>query len=582
MDQEKRVLLAFLISIAMLMLWRALFPPPRPPKATAPAQGKATPAQQGATAAPPTSPPQPVPLPVEQGVKTEEIVVEGDLYRVTLSTQGAVVKSWVLKKYFDGKGDLLDVVNRPACETLGFPMSIQLADQALSARLNSALYVTEPSTVSFRAPVKLSFTYSDGAFRVEKQFAFGKGYEAHVEASIFDGERYRPLAVAWPGGFGDHSLPIKDAEARSLAVYEAPGEGKPTSVTLSKIKEERLIPGPLELAGLADRFFVDVFLPDSPPDAVFRVTVQTWTPQEWKEKEPPRPLEAMLASPEPKPLAFRLFVGPKDLDVLRAEKPPLDGLVDFGWFKWFAQPLFLALRYIHDHWIRNWGWAIVILTLLINFAMFPLKLKSIRSAQEMQKVQPLVKSIQEKYKQYKFNDPRKQRMNDEMSKLFKEHNINPLGGCLPMVVQLPILYGFYRLLDLAIELRHAPWMLWIGDLSSADRAHLFGYDLPVLPIFIIITTFILQKMTPMATVDPGQQRMMMLMPIFFGFIFFRLASGLNLYYLTANVVNIGQQMLINRMVPRPSQAEPPPGRQKQPQSSGSGGGGVRNGVGVNQ
>src|SRR5437588_3055259 len=179
MDQEKRVLLAFLISIAMLMLWRALFPPPRPPKATAPAQGKATPAQQGATAAPPTSPPQPVPLPVEQGVKTEEIVVEGDLYRVTLSTQGAVVKSWVLKKYFDGKGNLLDVVNGPACETLGFPMSIQLDDQALSARLNSALYVANPSTISLSTPVHVGFAYTHGKARVESQFAFGKEDEAH-------------------------------------------------------------------------------------------------------------------------------------------------------------------------------------------------------------------------------------------------------------------------------------------------------------------------------------------------------------------------------------------------------------------
>ena len=194
----------------------------------------------------------------------------------------------------------------------------------------------------------------------------------------------------------------------------------------------------------------------------------------------------------------------------------------------------------------------------------------------MQQVAPELKKLQAKYK-----DDR-QAMGMAQMELYRKHGINPLGGCLPMVVQLPILYGFYRLLDLAIELRHAPWMLWIRDLSSADRAHLFGYDLPVLPIFIIITTFILQKMTPMATVDPGQQRMMMLMPIFFGFIFFRLASGLNLYYLTANVVNIGQQMLINRMVPRPSQAPPPPGRQKQPQPSGSGGGGVRNGVGVNQ
>ena len=163
-------------------------------------------------------------------------------------------------------------------------------------------------------------------------------------------------------------------------------------------------------------------------------------------------------------------------------------------------------------------------------------------------------------------------MNEEVMKLYKEHNINPLGGCLPMVLQLPILYGFYRVLDLAIELRHAPWM-WIKDLSAPDRTHLFGLPLPILPTAIIITTFILQRMTPVATADPSQQRMMMIMPIFFGFIFFSLAAGLNLYYMTANIVGIAQQMLLNRMVPRTPPPPPPSGRAK-PQ--------LRNGVSVNR
>jgi YidC/Oxa1 family membrane protein insertase len=244
-----------------------------------------------------------------------------------------------------------------------------------------------------------------------------------------------------------------------------------------------------------------------------------------------------------------LFVAPKDLDVLRAARPPLDGLVDFGWFSVVAKPLFVALRYIYDHWLHNWGWAIIILTVLINVAMFPLKLKSIRSAQEMQKIGPIVKGIQEKYKQYKFNDPRKQRMNEEIMKLYKEHGVNPLGGCLPMVLQLPLLYGFYRVLDQAIELRHAPWFGWIKDLSMPD--HLY-----ILPAIMVVTMFVLQKMTPMAATDPSQQRMMMIMPLAFGFIFFRLASGLNLYYLTANIVGIAQQVLINRLMPVTPPAPP--------------------------
>jgi YidC/Oxa1 family membrane protein insertase len=167
----------------------------------------------------------------------------------------------------------------------------------------------------------------------------------------------------------------------------------------------------------------------------------------------------------------------------------------------------------------------------------------------MQRIAPIVKGIQDKYKQYKLNDPRKQRMNQEVMKVYQEHNINPLGGCLPMVVQLPFLYGFYRVLDLSIELRHAPWILWVRDLSSPDSYHLFGFPLSILPTVMIITMFILQRMTPVATVDPAQQRMMMVMPLIFGIMFYNFASGLVLYWLTGNIVGIAQQAFINRMTP---------------------------------
>jgi YidC/Oxa1 family membrane protein insertase len=284
---------------------------------------------------------------------------------------------------------------------------------------------------------------------------------------------------------------------------------------------------------------VAIFLPGAPDQVAFRAARQEWSPPDWTEKEKPRPLGAALAETQPKPLAFRLLVAPKDLDVLRSVTPPLESLVDFGWFSFIAKPLFIAMRYIYDHWIHNYGWAIVLLTVLINLAMFPLKLKSLRSAQEMQRVSPIIKGIQDKYKQYKFNDPRKQKMNEEIMKVYSEHHINPLGGCLPMLLQLPFLYGFYRVLDLAIELRHAPWTLWIRDLSAQDPIY-------ILPSAIVVTQFILQRMTPMTTVDPAQQRMMMIMPLVFGFMFFRFPSGMVLYWLTGNLVGIAQQLFINR------------------------------------
>ncbi len=552
MDHEKRVILAFALSFAILVLWRAFLvkeaPTPPPPAKPQPGAVQTAPgrAPEAAPAATPEAeaPPQRVPLSIQQGSQAEEIVIEGKFSRVTLSTQGGVVQSWLLKAYQDEDGKPLDVVNRAACEALGFPMSLRLADPELTRKLNSALFFATPADASLTAPARVEFIYSDGKVQARKQLSFAQGYEVQVEASVFDGLRYLPVEVAWPGGFGDHSAPERTKDASNKAVYEMGGELKTES--RGKVEEPRSIPGPLRLAGLEDRYFVSIFLPGA-PDQAFRFDRQTWTPPDWKgeEKDKPKSLVGMLGSGEAKPLEFRLFVAPKDLDVLRSVNPRLDHLVDYGWFSFVAKPLFLALRYLHDHWIHNYGWAIVILTILITMAFLPLKLKQIRSAQEMQRVAPVVKSIQEKYKQYKFNDPRKQRMQQEIMKVYKEHNINPLGGCLPMLLQLPFLYGFYRVLDFSIELRHAPWFLWITDLSAPDRFY-------ILPVAMTVTMFIMQKMTPMATADPTQQRMMMMMPLFFGFICLNFASGLVLYWLTSNLVGIGQQVFINRMMPAPA------------------------------
>jgi YidC/Oxa1 family membrane protein insertase len=169
----------------------------------------------------------------------------------------------------------------------------------------------------------------------------------------------------------------------------------------------------------------------------------------------------------------------------------------------------------------------------------------------MQRVAPIIKGIQDKYKNYKFNDPRKQKMNEEVMKVYKEHGVNPLGGCLPMLPQMPILYAFYRVLDIAIELRHAPWILWVTDLSAPDRLNIMGVSVPVLVILMTAASFVSMKMTPMTTTDPSQQRMMMIMPLFMGFMFYRFASGMVLYWLISSVVQIIQQVIINRRMPAP-------------------------------
>jgi len=548
-DQEKRVLVAFGLSFIMLLLWRVFFvkePPPKPSSKSNPAV-RTQPAAEKTPAAVATPPLSPT-MPVMEGTKAEDIVVESDLYKVTFSTRGAVAESWILQKYRDAKDAPLDVIDEEACGKLGFPMSLKVADGELTAKLNSALYIGAPSGRALRPPVKVEFSYSDGRVRAHKAFTFGTDYSIQAEVSVIEGGHYLPVEVAWPGGFGDHSLPPAVINTLTQGVYGSVGDL--TTVAQRKLTTDHSIPAPFQLAGIEDRYFAGVFLPES-PDETFQLGRQTWTPTDWtgKDSDKPSPIFAELGQPQPKPLEFRMFVGPKALDVLRAQKPPLDSLVDFGWFTFVAKPLFLGLRFIYDHWVHNYGWAIVILTLFINFAMFPLKLKSIRSAQEMQRIAPLVKSIQDKYKNVKFNDPKKARMNEEMMSLYKEHGVNPLGGCLPMALQLPFLYGFYRVLELPIELRHAPWILWITDLSSPDTFHPFGIPIPILPTIMVISMFIMQKMTPVATADPAQQRMMWMMPLFLGIMFYRLASGLNLYFLTANVVGILQQLMINKLMP---------------------------------
>jgi len=347
------------------------------------------------------------------------------------------------------------------------------------------------------------------------------------------------------------------------AAYESADESKVREVTLAPsflgrffssgggASTEQVVPGPLVFAGMEDRFFTGIFLPNQPETSA-RVRRETWTPDDWHgdDEHKPKPLSVSIAGNSAKPLDFRLFVAPKDVDVLRAQHPPLENMVDFGWFSIIAKPLFICLHYVNDHWTHNYGWAIVLLTIIITTATFPLKLKSLRSAQEMQKVAPIVKGIQDKYKNYKFNDPRKQKANEEIMKVYSEHGINPLGGCLPMALQLPILYAFYRVLDNVIELRHAPWIFWVKDLAAPDKLEVLGHSIPVLVILMTIASFLLQRMTPMATADPAQARMMMFMPVFMGFIFYRFASGLVLYWLTSSLIQILQQVIINRLMPR--------------------------------
>jgi len=235
-----------------------------------------------------------------------------------------------------------------------------------------------------------------------------------------------------------------------------------------------------------------------------------------------------------------VFVGPKDLDLLKRIDPRLEQMVDFGWFWFIAKPLFLVLNWLNDKLAHNYGWAIVLLTILINFAILPMRLKSMKSMKRMQTLQPQIAAINAKYKNVGLRDPRKAQQNQEVMELYKKHGVSPMGGCLPMLLQIPVFFGFYKVLTVAIEMRGAHW-LWVTDLSQPE--HL---PIRILPIAMIVAQFVMQKMTPNPSVDQNQQRMMLMLPLVFGFMFYGVASGLVLYWLTSNVVGIVQQWFINR------------------------------------
>ena len=570
MSQEKRTMLALFLTMAMFLLWRTFFMPPLPPEqpaesapATAPGaeSGPGSGVGESPTApSPSTSPftaPGPARLTVRQGTEAKDVVVENGLYRIVFSTQGAVVKSWVLKKYTQAEGEPLEVVNAAAGKERGFPLSLALEREGLTQRVNEGIYVVEPARDRFKAPSKLTFEFSDGVVRVKKVFSFDSSYLVEVDASVSDDRGALPYEIRWPGGFGDRTVEESVIKQFSQVVY---GLSADPSFEDSD-DEEQQITAQMELAGITDRYFAAVFLP-TPARGSVRFGSAPWTPEDWgadgeepDEDDKPQALEFALERQEADAAPFRLFVGPKDISVLRSVTPSLEKVVDFGWFGVLAWPLFEALRYTHDKVVSNWGWAIVLITIVINMLLFPLKYKSLRSSRAMQKLAPRIKALQDRYKQYKFNDPKKQRMQQEMMAIYKEHGVNPLGGCLPMLFQMPFFFAFYKVLFAAIELRQAPFVGWIQDLSEYDPLY-------ILPVAMGASMFIMQKMTPMPTADPAQARMMMLMPLFMVFFFFRLPSGLVLYWLVGSLVGIAQQMVLNRYIPA-GQPASAPGAKKQ-------------------
>jgi YidC/Oxa1 family membrane protein insertase len=557
---ERRVLLAISLSFAVLFAYQLLFPPPVPPEGglnpanpatiSGPAQG-GTPAQATAPAATPAAEAGAVATPAVVGETAEqEIAVETRSVRAVFSNRGARLVHWILKDYQGEGGQPLDLV--PANLPPGQPTPFALAteDGQQTSRLNQALYrVTgvEGSTVqATSAPVTLVFEYeaADGLSARKQVTLRPEGYQVSVTASVTAGGKNILPIIQWGPGLGDDLARASGSSGFFSGSYVYPAEG-----FVSLDGEVERFPGPqateagskearYEFAGVNDHYFVSSII--RPSTTVHLDFASVVIPE-------PDGTSRSFVSYTVRPLTtgteLTFFIGPKQFDVLRAVDPAFTRVINFGMFAWLAVPLLSALKWVNGF-IGNYGWSIVVLTILINLVMWPLRHKSVVSMRKMQEIQPEMKRIQDRYAKYSMTDPARQKMNEEVMALYKERGVNPASGCLPMLLTLPVLFAFYSLLSQAIEIRGAEFFGWITDLSKHDPYY-------VTPLLMGATMFWQQRITP-STADPVQQRVMMIMPVMFTAMFMWAPSGLVVYWFVSNLWAIGQQYFTNWLIGPPN------------------------------
>jgi YidC/Oxa1 family membrane protein insertase len=486
-----------------------------------------------------------------------ETTVENTNYRIVFTNRGAQVKHWILKHYFESTGKPLDMIQAQASARFGLPLSLFTYDQALTAQLNQALYQAS-ATGSLTAPNSLTFHYVQNGVDVVKTFRFDSSYVVTAEAQVRrNGEPVRAL-VQWPAGLGD----MEEFQGRSGGV---PGltrtpsmfawslDGKQDTQSAGKVSNNATLDGDYEYAATTDLYFAAAILPDVPA----RATVVTLhnaielptDPSDPNSQKKPADVLGLAVGDTSGYTRLRIYAGPKQMDLLASVRsngadgkptgPTLESLIQFGWLTVIAKPLFLALRFLYEHGIPNWGWAIIIVTVLFNTILLPTRIMMMRSSLKMMRIQPKVESLKKRYAHLKMNDPKRAEMNTEMMALYKTEGVNMYGGCLPMLLQMPLFFAYFRVLQNTTELRQAHWG-WLTDLSAPDPLH-------ILPIIIIVSMFLTQFITPSPGMDPNQRRMMaIMMPVIFGFTLWHYASGLALYWCTGNLINLGIQLSINQ------------------------------------
>jgi YidC/Oxa1 family membrane protein insertase len=558
---ERRVLLAIFLCFLSLYLWQALMvkPVPNPAAATSPpvsATGPTVPAAQSAAqaVAVDSNHATPAEAPLVGDASEREIRIDTRDVIAVFTNRGARLKSWRLKHYLDHQLQPQEiVVNDLASQPL--PFTLRVPDDATNRVLSNGLYAvsgdTSPQSPA-SSPTRLRFEYStaEHGLHVVKEFEIpADGYIMSVKATVTaatTGEL--PYAIHWGPAVGDiveNSRYAKKAEGLLF-------QDKVRRLTTKDLATQPTYEGDFKYAGVDDNYFMTAAL--SPGSS--KVTFQAISiPPPPASKEAPRDLVAFAIEPSRRDAPIKFFAGPKDFDVLAAIDRDVVRAIDFGMFSILVVPLLRSLKWVHGY-VGNYGWSIIILTIMINAIMFPLRHKSVVSMRKMQEIQPEVKAIQDRYSKLKATDPAKQKMNQEMMALYRERGVNPASGCVPMLLTMPVLIAFYALLSTAIELRGAPFFGWIHDLSVHDPLY-------IMPVLMGITMVWQQKLAPAAGADPTQQKMMMFMPIVFTGMFLWAPAGVAVYWFMSNLWAIGQQYLTNYLIGPPNvrSVRPPAERQ---------------------
>jgi YidC/Oxa1 family membrane protein insertase len=536
--EERRLLLAVALSLLVLTAYQMLFPPPRPSASPRPsvATAPASPGAAALEAAPAPESPAEARRPTLADERERRVEVEGPQLAAAFTNRGARLLSWRLLHHRDAQGRAEEMVQTSASGPR--PLDLETGDAALDGTLRSALFVASPETLSLTPTGErgLTFRYAEGRLLVEKRLEFDPtSYQVRVFARVVRDERELPVRVVWGPGIGNPSA--AEMEVRG---YLAPHGVALVARAVERHPVEKLT-APLALPearwlGVESHYFAALWVPAAGRGGELRAVA---LPP--REDGTARSAAAAVVALGPDPAL--LYVGPKDYQVLRGIGHDLAEVVPVGdWIGPIVVPLLGVLRFVHKY-IGNYGWSIVVLTVLINLALAPLRHYSIANGFKMAKLAPEMRVIQDRYRKVPALDPRRQEMQQEIAALYARHGMS-MGtqmavGCLPILLTMPFLFAFYRVLDVSIDLRGAPF-LWISDLSAKD-------PLFITPVLMGVSMFVMQKLTP-STMDPAQQRIMLLMPVVMAGMFFWAPGGLNLYWLVSNLCSIAQQGLTLRLL----------------------------------